>query len=293
MRTFVYRAFALFLLIVGMPAEARLREAQMDVPVQVTTAAGRRVAQPIRVTLFWDDANPRPAPVLVLNHGRAPAAADRAAFGRARYHVAAGFFAERGFIVAVPTRIGYGVSGGEDVEDSGACATRRYAPAYEAALAQTLAVLNAVRERPGVDGTRAVIVGQSFGGAVAIAAAAHPPAGLVATINFAGGGGGNPITQAQHPCSPQAMGQLFMEYGRLARLPTLWLYAENDQYFGPTYPRGWFQTFRQAGGNGEFVQFPPQGDDGHKLFTAFPEVWQPQVGAFLDRLGFPRISAGR
>lgn len=300
MKTFVCKAFGhvigpglLALLLVGLSAQARLREAQMDVPVQVTDGAGRTVSQPIRVTLFWDDVHPRPAPVLVLNHGRSGVAAERAALGRARYHVAASFYAERGFLVAVPIRIGYGVSGGPDVEESGACASRRYEPAYEAALDETLAVLEAVRERPGVDPRRAVIVGQSFGGTVAIAAAARAPSGVLGTINFAGGGGGNPVTQAQQPCSPQAMSQLFSQYGRLARMPTLWIYAENDQYFGPTYPRGWFQAFSQAGGRGEFVQFPPYGNDGHKLMTAFPEVWQPKVGAFLDQLGFPRLAADR
>ena len=273
------------------PAGARLREEQIDVPVSVLTSDRRTVAQPIRVTLFWDDTNPRPAPVLVLNHGRAAEAAQRAALGRARYHVASTFFVERGFVVAVPTRIGYGVSGGEDVEASGSCDNRRYGPAYEAALVQTLAVLDAVRTRPNVDRTRAVIVGQSFGGTVAVAAAARSVPGLVGTVNFAGGGGGNPTTQAQQPCSPQAMQALFELYGRSARIPTLWLYTENDQYFGPTLPRAWFQAFRAAGGAGEFVQFPPHGDDGHTLFTRFPEVWQPRVADFLDRLGFPRVAA--
>ena len=272
-------------------AGAKLREEQIDVPVSVVAGDGRTVVQPIRVTLFWDDMNPRPAPVLVLNHGRASEASERAALGRARYHVASAFFVERGFVVAVPTRIGYGVTGGEDVEASGNCGGRRYGPAYEAALVETLAVLEATRARPGVDRTRAVIVGQSFGGTVSIAAAARQVPGLVGTVNFAGGGGGNPKTQAQRPCSPQAMQALFAQYGRSARIPTLWLYTENDQYFGPTLPREWFQAFRTAGGAGEFFQFPPYGDDGHSLFSRFPEVWQPRVAEFLDRLGFPRVAA--
>lgn len=36
----------------------------------------------------------------------------------------------------------------------------------------------------------------------------------------------------------------------------------------------------------EFVQFPPHGDDGHLLFTRFPQVWQPVVADFLRRQGF-------
>jgi dienelactone hydrolase len=130
-----------------------------------------------------------------------------------------------------------------------------------------------------------VIVGQSFGGTTSIAAAAQNPKGVVATINFAGGGGGNSKTRPQRPCAPHGMEQLFAQYGKTARVPTLWLYTENDQYFGPSYPREWFKAYKDAGGTGEFVQFGPHGEDGHSLFARFPETWQPRVGAFLREVG--------
>ena len=283
-------AIAIQLLWAPVCARAAVLEEQMDVPVRVSNAYGKPVEQSIRVTLFWDDANTSPVPVLVLNHGRSADPAERANMGRARYSAASRFFVSQGFIVAVPTRVGYGVSGGEDVEDSGMCSTKRYEPVYAASLAQTLAVLGAVRSRPGVDPSRSVIVGQSFGGTTAIAAAAESPKGVVAAINFAGGGGGNPKTQPQRPCAPQSMERLFAQYGKTARLPTLWLYTENDQYFGPEYPRQWFKAYKDAGGTGEFVQFGPYGEDGHSLFTRFPEVWQPRVGAFLREVGFAGAS---
>ena len=275
-------------LLAATGAQGALREEQLDVPVQVSDIYGKRVEQSIRVTVFSDDANPVPAPLIVLNHGRAAQSAERAAMGRARYSVASRFFVAQGFVVAVPTRIGYGVTGGEDVEASGQCGARRYAPAYEAGLAQTLRVLQLMRARPDVDPARAVIVGQSFGGTIAIAAAAQNPAGVVAAINFAGGGGGNPKTQPQRPCSPEAMERLFGQYGKTAHMPTLWIYTENDQYFGPTYPQEWFKAFREAGGKGEFTQFPPYGEDGHALFSRYPEVWQPRVRAFLEQVGLIR-----
>jgi dienelactone hydrolase len=268
---------------------AKLQEEQIEVPVSIANAHGQRIDQPIQVTVFWDDANPAPAPVLVLNHGRAVDAAERAALGRARYTRASRYFVAQGFIVAVPTRIGYGITGGEDVEASGACRSRRYEPAYAAAAAQVLATLEAVRARPGADRTRSVIVGQSFGGATAIAATAHNPEGVAAAINFAGGGGGDPKGHPERPCTPQAMERLFGQYGSTARLPTLWVYTENDRYFGPAFPREWFKAYQDAGGRGEFVQFPPHGEDGHSLFTRFPEIWQPRVRAFLDQLGFARL----
>lgn len=267
-------------------AHARLHEVQIDVPVKVVDMYNKSSEQVIKVTIFYDDTNPRPAPVLVLNHGRAAAAEDRVKLGRARYSDASKFFVQRGFVVAVPTRVGYGVSGGDDVEDSGTCSRKNYPPGYASAAAQTLAVLEAVRGRPDAAKDRAVVVGQSYGGTTAVTIASLNPSGVQASINFAGGGGGNPITQPQQPCAPQMLERMFRSYGETARLPMLWVYAENDMYFGPKYPRQWFEAYTAAGGKAEFAQFPPHGDDGHSLFTRFPEVWQPRVGEFLDAAGF-------
>ena len=266
--------------------QARLVEQQQDVAVQVSDMFNKRIEQTIRVTTFFDDATPQPRPVLVLNHGRAVDAASRAALGRARYSDASAWFAGHGFLVAVPTRVGYGVSGGDDVEDSGQCRNKVYEPAYAAAAQQTQAVLQAVWQRPDVNPQRSVVLGQSFGGATSVAMAARNPAGVVATINFAGGGGGNPQTMPQRPCRPDLLERMFANYGKTARLPMLWVYTENDQYFGPTYPREWFEAYQKAGGQGEFKQFPPHGEDGHSLFTRFPAVWRPVVSDFLRRQGF-------
>jgi dienelactone hydrolase len=267
-------------------AQAKLHEEVIEVPVTVQDLYGRSLTHPVTVTVFSDDANPRPAPVLVLNHGRAVEPHDRAALGRARYSDASRFFVRNGFIVAVPTRIGYGVTGGTDVEDGGLCDRRRYAPGYLAAAQQTLAVLAAVRQRPDAAADRAVIAGQSYGGMTALTVASLEPPGVQAAINFAGGGGGNPKERPQRPCATPQLERLFADYGARAKIPTLWIYAENDMYFGPDYPRQWHAAFAKAGGNAEFVQFPPFGDDGHALFTRAPATWQPRVLEFLRTKGF-------
>ena len=272
--------------LAALSAQARLAEEEIDLPVRVVDGFGKAIEQNIKVTVFSDDTNPQPAPVMVFNHGRAPEPEARAALGRARFSEAARWFVSRGFIVAVPTRIGYGVTGGEDIEDSGACSRKNYAPGYSAAAQQTLAVLQAVRKRPDAAPDRAVIAGQSYGGTTAVTVAALNPPGVQATINFAGGGGGNPKTQPQRPCAPQSLERMFKGYGGTARVPVLWVYTANDMYFGPTYPREWFDAYRAAGGPGEFVQYPPHGDDGHLLFSRFPQVWQPRVAQFLDAQGF-------
>jgi homoserine acetyltransferase len=81
-------------------------------------------------------------------------------------------------------------------------------------------------------------------------------------------------------------------YGTTAKVPMLWVYTENDMYFGPQLPRDWHRAFVGAGAKAQLLQLPPHGDDGHSLFTHFPQAWQPRVGEFLDSLGFP-APAGR
>jgi len=270
-------------------SRAQLVEQKRWLPVKVVDGRGNEVARQIMVTIFYDGNSPKPYPALVLNHGRAVTAAERASLGRAQFSVASRWLTQLGFIVAVPTRIGYGVTGGPDVEDTGSCSKKNYPPGYAASAAQTLAVLEYLRGWQEVDKARAVVMGQSFGGATAVTIAAMNPPGIQAAINFAGGGGGNPIDRPQNPCGQPKLKALFADYGKTARIPTLWIYSANDMYFGPRLPKVWFDAFRAAGGNGEYQLFPPNGDNGHSLFTHAPEVWQPRVFEFLRANGFPNI----
>lgn len=281
-------ALAAGLLCAG-AAQAKLVEEVTKVPVKVSDAYGKAIAQDIVVTVYFDDAAPKPYPVLVLNHGRAPEPEKRAAMGRVRTSANSRWLARLGFMVAVPTRIGYGDSGGEDVEDTGPCTRKNYPPGYAAAAQQTVQLLEFMRQRPDTAKDRAVVMGQSMGGATAITVAAMNPSGVQAIVNFAGGGGGNPATMPQNPCATPLLERMFATYGKTARIPTLWVYTENDMYFGPKFPKQWFDAFKAAGGVGEYVLFPPNGESGHGLFTQAPEVWQARVIAFLQANGYPDI----
>jgi dienelactone hydrolase len=274
-------AVALF----ALPASAALVESQFALTVKVSDAYGKPTERPVVVTTFFDDATPVPRPLLVLNHGRAGNTAARAALGRARYAEHAAWFARLGFLVAVPTRIGYGVTGGEDVEDNGRCDAKHYPPSLAAAADQVQAVLAHLRARPDVASDRGLVAGQSVGGAAAIAVAARGLPGVQAAINFAGGSGGDPQGRPRRPCQANRLERLFADYGRSTHVPTLWIYAANDLYFGEKHPRRWFDAFREAGGTGEFQLFPPHGDDGHTLFNEQPQAWRPLVLDFLRRHG--------
>ena len=262
-----------------------LVEEVVQIPVEVTDTHQRTHQQSITVTVFRDDAREK-SPFLVLNHGRAGTADGRRKLGRARYTANAEYFVGRGFAVFVPTRVGYGVTGGPDVEDTGPCAQRDFPRGFEAAAAQTQAVLQYAKTQAYIDATRGLLIGQSFGGATTVALAAKNIDGVKGAVNFAGGSGGNPTGRPENPCSEPLLAQTYAGYGKTAKTPMLWLYSENDLYWGKEHPRSWFEGFTKQGGAGQFVQLPPSGRDGHSSFTANPEAWKPHVESFLKSLGF-------
>jgi dienelactone hydrolase len=273
--------------LLALGAQGALVEEVVQVPVEVAGGDGQLQRLSITLTVFRDDARER-SPFLVLNHGRAGTAEARKKLGRASYRGNAAYFVMRGFAVFVPTRAGYGVTGGPDLERLGPCDAMRFSPAFEAAAVQTLAVLDYAKARSYVDAKRGVLVGQSFGGATTLALAAKNPDGVKGAINFAGGGGGDPLKRPEEPCSASRLAQTLADYGTTARIPTLWLYSENDKFWGKDHPRHWFAGFTAAGGDARFVPLPAHGEDGHGSFTSNPEAWKPQVEKFLDSLGFAR-----
>lgn len=267
------------------PAAAALVETVIEVPVNFRARDGQQIDQTIMVTVFHDDARAS-APYLILHHGR-PADRDRmAAMGRQRYAANARYFVSLGFAVLVPTRVGYGVSGGSDVEYSGPCHARDFAPAFAAAAEQTIAVLTAAAALPHVDLSRGIVVGQSFGGATSIALSTRLLPGLVGAVNFSGGSGGNPSARPENPCSADRLTSVFRTYGRETQVPTLWLYSANDRFWGARLPREWFGAFVDAGGQGSFVLLPANGKDGHGIFSGDPDAWKPAFEAFIRQLGF-------
>lgn len=275
--------------LLALPAHAKLVEEVVSMPVTVKDSYGKSVSHNVVVTLFREDTVKPPYLAAVIGHGRSGEASRRASMGRYRPEPAVKLLAPLGFIVAVPTRIGYGATEGPDIEYSGPCNNRNYPPVFAAAADQLEAALALLRQRPDVSRDRGIVIGQSVGGATAIALAARNPRGVQVVLNFAGGAGGDPVRTPQQPCATVNMKRAFAGYGSTARIPTLWLYTENDMYFGPRYPREWFEAFRDAGGVGEFVLYPPHGSDGHLLFNASPETWRPKVIDFLRANGFPEL----
>jgi dienelactone hydrolase len=133
---------------------------------------------------------------------------------------------------------------------------------------------------------RVLLVGQSTGGLTTIAAVATNPEGVVGGINFAGGMGGNPPGSLGKSCRPELLTALYGQFGKTTRVPTLWLYAENDLFWGADAPKRWFDSFKSGGSDATFVQTPPVPDvvNGHSLVFTGEPLWRPSVDSFLRKL---------
>jgi pimeloyl-ACP methyl ester carboxylesterase len=92
---------------------------------------------------------------------------------------------------------------------------------------------------------------------------------------------------ANRNCAPDDLVAVAGELGRAVSIPTLWIYAQNDSYFGPELSRRMADTFRAAGGRADFHLLPAVGEDGHFIIH-YPEAvrfWAPILDKFLARIG--------
>jgi dienelactone hydrolase len=279
------RCCVALVLFVSSAAWADVVEETVDLAVEVKDIYARSYKQSIVVTIFRDSGRAK-APFVILSHGRSGSAERRATLGRARYASNSSYFISKGFAVFVPTRVGYGISEGPDVEWSGPCARRDFRAVFEAGAAQVLAVIDYVKAQSYVDPRRGLLVGQSFGGAISVAVASRNVPGIVGAINFAGGSGGDPEASPENPCAESTLRRVLADYGRTSRIPSLWLYSENDRYWGRDNPLAWFEAFRAKGGTADFVQLPAFKSDGHGSFVGNRSAWSAAVEKFLASLDF-------
>lgn len=267
---------------------ARIIEEIIEVPVSVSNSNftnNPKFEQKITVTIWRDDAIKK-APYLLFSHGRAGTDQERGKFGRSSEKRNSEYFVSKGFTVILPTRIGYGVSGGPDADYSGACGNKNYLEARKAGIDQSKQVLNHVFDFSYIDRTKGIVVGQSVGGFTTIGLSAENIPGLKGAINFAGGDGGDPIKSAEKPCGDYLIKDTFAKYGASNKVPTLWLYSVNDKFWGEQLPKDWFAAFQKAGGKGQFVSLPAYKEDGHSIFRGDLNAWKNDFEKFIKEIGF-------
>jgi dienelactone hydrolase len=280
--------FVLILFLFCNSSFARIIEEIIKVPVSVTNsiyANKPKFEQEIIVTI-WRDDSIKKSPYLLFSHGRAGTDQERASFGRSSERKNSEYFISKGFAVILPTRIGYGVSGGPDAEYSGGCSNKNFLEATKVAVDQSKQVLNHVLDFSYIDKSKGIVVGQSVGGFTTIGLSAENIPSLKGAINFAGGNGGDPIKFPERPCGEYSIQDTFTKYGASNKVSTLWLYSVNDKFWGEKLPKDWFAAFKKAGGKGQFISLPAYKEDGHSIFRGDLNAWKNDFEKFIKEIGF-------
>ncbi len=219
-----------------------------------------------------------PYPLALISHGAPRDAAARATMTVNRLYRQAVEFARRGFAALVVMRRGYGTSGGAYAENSGPCARRDYLRTGRESTNDLRAAVEAMKQRSDITTERFIAVGISAGGFASIALSADPPPGLAAVLNFAGGRGSR---DEDDVCDEDALVRAFAAFGKTSRVPTLWIYAENDKFFWPELAHRMHTAFTRTGGRAQFIDAAAFGEDGHRLFSGGIPLWTPMVDEFL------------
>ena len=232
----------------------------------------------------------RKYPVVIINHGTAMDTYTRM-HTRFDYKEASEYFLNKGFVVVVPMRRGYAGSDGVFIADSiGSCSQPDYSSSSREASKDLTEVINYVKSLTYADKQSILLVGISSGGFTSLATASLNIEGVIGVINFAGGQGGASRTEYPgHACNEQRLIQVMGSFGK-AKVPTLWIYAENDTFFRPELAQAMFEEFSKNGGKGKLVIAPPV---GHALLSRVEarEIWSPFSDQFLYELLYGEYSA--
>jgi dienelactone hydrolase len=231
-----------------------------------------------------------PFGAVILNHGVPVSDKERAGASPTDLLMSAAVFAQRGYVVVLPLRRGFGATGGEFAEYTGSCSHPDYLGGEQAAAEDVMAAYEYTRALPYVDPHRMILAGHSAGGMVAVfTAGMRQPEGLVAVLAFAAGRGGNPALHPGVPCAAEPLARVLDMVGRSIKAPVMFHYAENDQYFNPDTTRFWFKRFTASGARAEYVLQPPFGEDGHYVFGDLTGIryWAPAVESFLAKYNVP------
>jgi pimeloyl-ACP methyl ester carboxylesterase len=224
------------------------------------------------------------APLALIAHGSPRDPASRARFKAVNFAGVAREFAGMGWASAVVLRRGYGTSQGNFAEGIISCEKPGYAEAGQEIARELAAIATALSKRPEFE-ARSIIVGLSVAGFGALAVPREAVPGLAGIINFSGGHGSLAPFRV---CAEDELVAAVREFGIRSRLPTLWLYAEDDSYIGPQLVARMHSAFRRAGGQAELVMFSVVGRDGHDaLVFGRPDLWRGRVSRYLQALPPP------
>ncbi len=236
-----------------------------------------------------------PFPVLIFAHGRPSTRYDRSVLSNPIPFVHVKYWLKQGFAVVASIRPGYGATGGLDREGSGAAINNDLkqchsagdlTPFMQRGMASVRTTLDWVKQQTWAKPKAIVLEGHGAGGFLVTTLAAENPDGVVGVINFAGGAAAFPEAGISHSCADKQLTQIFSQAGRTMRVPSIWLYAENDGFWGPDAPKKWHAAFaKHLTAPSEFILTGPLPNfDGHYLLNYGGIVWVGSLNRFIERL---------
>lgn len=233
-------------------------------------------ADSLQTTVFRPD-TPGPWPLVVLNHGNL-ALPNHHDEPRWRPGGVANFFVQQGYLVVAPMRRGYaGSTGtfayycdplefGDRAADDVEAAIRFYVRRHEAKPGQVL------------------VIGGSQGGWVTLAYASKY-ADARGAINMDGG-----VAYPEIRCHI-GWEQRLIDAGRVigakAKMPSLWMYADDSYIFPPSVSRPFFEAYHAAGNQATLVTVPTGGHSFMWGSHRNVEQWRTTVEQFMRQVGLP------
>jgi dienelactone hydrolase len=273
------------------PEGLRLREQLWVVP-------GGDPNVPLRATVFRPPENAPGAsvpaalkssggarrPLVVINHGSDEST--REAVSMPVFYWLSKWFVDRGYVVVLPQRRGHGATGGDLAEGRDTCANPDHYAAGLAAADDIEAVLRYMAGQSFIDPGQLVVAGVSTGGWASLALASRNPLGVELVVNFAGGRGGHAYGEPNAVCGQDRLIEAAGAYGHGAKVPTLWIYAANDSYFGPDLATSMALAWKSGGGRADLRLLPVYGSEGHDVVSARAgwRLWGRELESSLAHL---------
>lgn len=210
-----------------------------------------------------------PFRLAVIAHASTQNRLARAQMPQPEYTALASALVARGFAVLVPQRPGHGKTGGPYLEDQDGCDNAEYMLSARSTGEAIMAALNFMRTQSFIRKDASVIVGHSAGGWGALSLSDRSPKNISAIVVFAPGRGGRANDRAGNICAPDKLIATAKEFGEDAKVPVIWLVAENDSYFPPEFSKKMADAFIEAGDDKvDFQVLPAFGKEGHWLAEA-------------------------
>lgn len=242
--------------------------------VPVVASNGQELAR-LDTRIHYPSGN-GPFPVVLLLHGSSggnPKKSDA-------WRIESEILTNHGFAVIAFMRRGRGESTGVTSEgEERNCEDGAWEQGLTEAVVDIDSVIQHALTLEKIDTQNIVLWGVSRGGFLAVkySAVGKHAARIRKVINFVGGW----VAQAEDQCEQDFNLVEFRNLGAQAKKPMLWLYGDNDQFYGPQAPNDYFREFNAAGGRAELLLVADIPANGHWL-PQYPDLWREAVAAFLN-----------